>query len=140
MLINDANSLQPTFDYRWFSLSEFLNALSFLLIIIGSIEFYCAQVPYSMKGLFAGTFYFVLLVFYMLSNGMGQLFMVQSSIWKAGNIFSCGFWYLMTKFIYLLIVFVLLVMIMIKYKRRKREDVLPNEQIFAEQFFDRSTS
>ena len=140
LFINDTDFLRYTIDYRWFSLSEFFNAVSFLLIIIGTIEFYCAQVPYSMKGLVAGTFFFLFLVFYMLSNGMPQIFIINPSIWKAGSIFSCEFWYLMTKFIYLLIVFVVSVVIMTKYKRRKREDVLPNEQIFAEEFFDRTTS
>ena len=44
-------------DYKWTLLLESLLAASDLLTLIGGIEFYCAQVPYSIKGLVAGIFY-----------------------------------------------------------------------------------
>ena len=36
-------------DYRWFALVEVLFAISFTVVVMGIIEFYCAQVPFSMK-------------------------------------------------------------------------------------------
>ena len=133
---NKTSFLSNTIDYRWFSLSEFLSALSFMLITVGTIEFYCAQVPYSMKGLVLGTFFALFLVFCMLSNVLQQIFTIHISLWKTGSMFSCGFWYLQMKSVSLFIV-VSVLLVMIKcYKGRKREDVLPNEQIFAERYYD----
>ena len=48
---------------------------------------------------------------------------------------SCGFWFLFLNFIALVINAVFKSVIGILYKNRKREDVLPNEQIFAERFY-----
>ena len=131
--------LNNTIDYRWFSLSEFLSALSFMLIIIGTLESYCAQVPYSMKGLVAGTFFGIFLVFHMFSDALPQLLVILKSVWKPGTIFSCGFWYLQIKLIFLVVTVSMLVVMVKCYKRRKREDVLPNEQIFAERYYDSSS-
>ena len=47
-------------------------------------------------------------------------------------------WYVLTLLIYLLIVMSALVVVMRWYKKRKREDVLPNEQIFAERYYSRN--
>ena len=133
----DTEFLNHTIDYRWFSLPEILSAISFILIIVGTIEFYCAQVPYSMKGVVAGTFYGLFLLFHVVSNAIPKLFTIRP-IWKSGEIFSCGFWYLVTKVILLLAVMTILVVGLTCYKKRKREDVLPNEQIFAERYYDTS--
>ena len=136
---SDTNTafLKHTIDYRWFALSEALSAISFILIIVGTIEFYCAQVPYSMKGVVAGTFYGLFLLFHVVSNGIPRLFVIKS-IWRSTTIFSCGFWYLVTKIILLVVFVAFLVIIVSCYKRRKREDVLPNEHIFAERYYDKS--
>ena len=42
-------------DYRWVALAEVLFAISYSVAAVGIIEFYCAQVPFSMKELMAGT-------------------------------------------------------------------------------------
>ena len=55
--------VQETYiDYRWTALLKFLNAASDLLIIIGMLEFYCAQVPYSVKGIICGIAYGLILI------------------------------------------------------------------------------
>ena len=64
-------------------------------------------------------------------------FTMTSLEWGTGTL-SCGFWYVLTSLIYLLIVMVALVIAMRWYKKRKREDVLPNEQIFAERYYSRN--
>ena len=134
---NDSlNFLSETLDYKWIIILEALMAISDLLIAIGALEFYCAQVPYSMKGLVAGIFYALLGFFVMLSQGLLLLFKMTSLEWGTGTL-SCGFWYLLTLLIYLLIMMAASVVVMRCYKKRKREDVLPNEQIFAERYYSK---
>ena len=55
-------------DYRWTVLSESLLAVLELMVIMGGNEFYCAQVPYSMKGLTAGIIHAFLGMFMALSQ------------------------------------------------------------------------
>ena len=130
------NFLSETLDYRWLIILEALMATSRLLVLIGALEFYCAQVPYSMKGLVAGIFYALLGFFIMLSQGLLLPFKTTSLKWGTGTL-SCGFWYLLTLLIYLLIMMAASVVVMRWYKKRKREDVLPNEQIFAERYYSK---
>ena len=111
--------------------------ISELLAMIGALEFYCAQVPYSMKGVVAGIFYSLLGFFIMFSQGLLLPFKMTSLEWGMGTL-SCGFWYLLTLLIYLLIMMGASVVVMRWYKKRKREDVLPNEQIFAERYYSRN--
>ena len=131
--------LTKEIDYRWFAIPQVLSALSFILIIIGTTEFYCAQVPYSMKGVVSGIFYGTLLVFRMLSNGLPQVFGNKLTTWNLGLGFGCEFWYLQTKVIFLVIVSLILLVLLKYYKKRKREDILPNEHIFAERYYSSSS-
>ena len=96
------NFLSETLDYRWLIILEALVAISKLLAIIGALEFYCAQVPYSMKGLVAGIFYGLLAFFMMLSQRLLLPFKMTSLEWGTGTL-SCGFWYVLMLLIFLLI-------------------------------------
>ena len=131
------NFLSETLDYRWLIILEAIVAISDLLVAIGALEFYCAQVPYSMKGLVAGIFYGLLGFFMMLSQGLLLPFKMTSLEWGTGTL-HCGFWYVLMLLIYLLIMMAASVVVMRWYKKRKREDVLPNEQIFAERYYSRN--
>ena len=51
--------------------------------------------------------------------------------------FSCEFWYLLIKLIFLLAVIVSFLLVAVCYRKRKRDDVLPNEQIFAERYYSK---
>ena len=130
--------LEKLLDYRWTILLEILLAISDSFILLGGLEFFCAQVPYSMKGLVAGIVYGFIGVFMMLSQETVLLFNMKPLEWGMGTL-SCGFWYLLTLLIYLLIVMAATVFVMRWYKKRKREDVLPNEQIFAERYYSKSS-
>ena len=130
------NFLSETLDYRWIIILEALMAISELFAVVGALEFYCAQVPYSMKGLVAGIFYALLAFSMIFSQGLLLPFKMTSLEWGMGTL-SCGFWYVLTLLIYLLIVMAALVIAMRWYKKRKREDVLPNEQIFAERYYSK---
>ena len=118
-------------DYRWTAMLNLMNAFSDLMMIIGVLEFVCAQVPYFMKGLVAGATYGLLLVYTSILSGIDQLFSNSSFKWGTGVI-NCGFWYSVSVLSFLMITIILAFKF---YKRRKREDVLPNEQIFAERYY-----
>ena len=127
-------------DYRWFALADYFFALSDTMFIIGTIEFYCAQVPYSMKGLMAGSYYGLLGLCHMFHYGLSQIFRAKLHIWETKTIFSCGFWYLLTKIVLTITVMSMFALLVKYHKKRKREDILPNEHIFAEQYYSVQSS
>ena len=130
--------LNNTHNSWWIYLLQFLSITSFIFFLIGSIQFYCAQVPYTMKGLVIGIFYGLKSIFVLLSQALLQPFKTQSLAWGTGTL-SCGFWYLITRIVYLVIVIIAAILVMRWYKTRKREDLLPNEHIFAEVYYSRET-
>ena len=131
----DSGSLSNTIDNNWFILPQILSTISDLLLVIAMIEFFCAQVPYSMKGLVAGTSYGLLALFIALGRVLPLPFIITSLHWGTKTI-SCGFWYLLMKLLFLITIVTLSVAVR-RYKWRKREDVLPNEQIFAERYYSK---
>ena len=124
-------------DYRLYSIPEFLSAISYIMILVGTIEFLCAQIPYSMKGLIVGIFYGSLVLSFVLNKAMLLIFVLKSSVWEKRAAFSCGFWYFQTKLILLTIMVLSFLLMAVCYKKRKRDDVLPNEQIFAERYYSK---
>ena len=131
-----SNSLMnDIIDYRWFILVEFLFAASGTMLVIGTIEFFCAQVPYSMKGLVAGCYYGCFGLCVMFNYGLSQVFRAKLHVWESNTIFNCGFWYLLTKIIPIAMIAFTIVLSIKYHKKRKREDVLPSEHIFAEQYY-----
>ena len=134
LLHEPAGVLGAYVDYRWTALFQFLNAVSDILIMVGMLEFYCAQVPYSMKGMVAGISYSTIALCLPVFSGIEKAFEKSSLSWGTGVI-NCEFWYFMTLLL-LLVMLLIASFIMLKwYKRRKRQDVLPNEQIFAERYY-----
>ena len=131
--LKSASFLSKTINCRWFALAEILLAISYMMFMTGIIEFYCAQVPYSMKGLVVGTYYSFLGLFVAFNYDLSRVFTnrLKLHIWQKNTAFSCGFWYLLTKII-LTVSVMLIFLLAVKYhKKTKREDVLPNEHIFA---------
>ena len=129
-------SLISTIDSKWFILPQLLHSLSDLLLVIAMIEFFCAQVPYSMKGIVAGITYGLLSVFLAVNKITSTPFTIDAVSWRSGLTLSCEFWYLLMKVLFLVLITVIS-SIARRYKLRKREDVLPNEQIFAERYYSR---
>ena len=105
------------------------------MLAVGSAEFICAQTPYSMRGLMFGSAYGGFAVYAVVAYGLNQPFITQPSRWEKGKSISCGFCFLILNLVALVINAVLLCVLGILYKKRKREDVLPNEQIFAERMY-----
>ena len=132
----NSNSLtNDIIDYRWFILVEFLFAASGTMLAIGTIEFFCAQVPYSMKGLVAGCYYGCIGLYIIFNYGLSQAFMAKLQVWESNTTFNCEFWYLLTKIIPIAMTAFTIVLSIKYHKKRKREDVLPSEHIFAEQYY-----
>ena len=128
-----SGSLSNSLDSRWFILPQILSCLSDLLLVITMIEFFCAQVPYSMKGIIAGITYGLLGFFAALDRIVSLPFVLTTIHWGMRTV-SCGFWYLLTKLLLLVVIFIIMFLGR-RWKYRKREDVLPNEHIFAEEYY-----
>jgi formate hydrogenlyase subunit 3/multisubunit Na+/H+ antiporter MnhD subunit len=107
------------------------------MILVGAIEFLCAQIPYSMKGLIVGIFYGSVVLASVLNRTISHIFTLKTSIWEGKAMFSCEFWYLQIKLIFLLIMIISSLLVAVYYRKRKRDDVLPNEQIFAERYYSK---
>jgi hypothetical protein len=91
-----------------------------------------------MRGLIFGCAIGSIAIFVLVGYGISELFTRHLINWGTGNI-SCGFWYLLSVGL-LMVIHTAILSILIKYyKRRKREDVLPNEHIFAERYYDKDT-
>ena len=134
VLDNDSNI---TYDFKFYAISDVVSSASFIMIVVGAIEFVCAQIPYSMKGVIVGLFYFSIVVSFLFGQGTIFIFEATSSLWSDDVLFGCEFWYLQTKLTIFLICVVIFILWTIIYKKRKREDVLPNEHIFAERYYSK---
>ena len=130
----EKGALSSSFDIKWMVLPNILNAISIVTLGIGGIEFICAQTPYSMKGLMVGTVYGSVVIITIIGYGITVPFTRHMITWSTGVI-SCGFWYLLLMIIVSIFNSTLLLILGKLYKNRKREDVLPNEQIFAERYY-----
>ena len=133
----DKGKLSDTFDYHWMAVPDFIESLSMMVCLIGCMEYISAQVPYFMKGLAVGITISSLLlsgaVLFVLSIPLGDKKL--SSIWGA----SCGFWYALLLVVVEIGMCVVLIVLMRCYKKRIRQDVLPNEHIFAERHYSTIT-
>ena len=136
----DYGALASSFDIRLMILPSFLNSISIALLGIGGVEFICAQTPYSMRGLISGAGYGSVAIFTLIGFGITQPFRMPLPAWSStGTIISCGFWYLLMMIVHLAFNSIVLYILKKLYKNRKREDVLPNEQIFAERYYSTLT-
>ena len=94
-------------DYRLYSIPEYISAISYIMILVGAIEFLCAQIPYLMEGLIVRIIYSSLVPSLVLNRAILYMFMLKSSIiWKAESKFGSEFWYLQIKLIFLLIMII----------------------------------
>ena len=134
-LDEDHGTLSSSFDIRWMALQSFLNSVSLCALSLGGVEFICAQTPYSMRGLISGAGYGSVILFTLVGVAITHPFMMNLSIWKTGGIINCGFWYLLLVIVLFIFNGIILYILRRVYKNRKREDVLPNEQIFAERYY-----
>ena len=132
----ERGALSSTFNTMWIILPDVLNYMSAAIYGIGAFEFICSQSPYAMRGLLIGAAYGCVVLFNLIVFGIVQPFTKHSAVWGV-RIISCGFWYLLCVLLLLSVGFAALVVVMKWYRYRKREDVLPNEQVFAERYYSK---
>ncbi len=133
----ESGILGSNFNMKWMILPRLLNSVSLITLITGAFELICSQSPYSMRGLLFGAIYGSVVPYCtIVGYGIWNPFMKHSTVWGTGIIyFSCEFWFLLLILLFLMAYTIILRILMKWYKNRKREDVLPNEQIFAERYY-----
>ncbi len=137
VFIAESGILSSNFNMKWMILPHFLNSVSLIALVTGAFEFICSQSPYSMRGLLFGAIYGCVILYRVIGHGVLKPFTKYSKqVWGTG-IISCEFWYLLLILLFLMAYTIMLCILMKWYKNRKREDVLPNEQIFAERYYAR---
>ena len=130
----DHVTLNPGVNIWWMAIPFLVDSLSVYVLSIAGLEFAVSQTPYSMRGLVMGTIYAMLVLSLPVGIGISVPFTKQLSIWGTG-IISCGFWYALLLLVVEVLVGFMLIAMQRWYKKRKREDVLPNEHIFAERYY-----
>ena len=129
-------TLGSSFDIRWIALQSCLNSVSMFMLGLGGVEFICAQTPYTMRGLISGAGYGSVVLFTLVGIAITKPFMMNLPVWNSsGGIINCGFWYSLLVIVFFIFNGAILCILRRVYKNRKREDVLPNEQIFAERYY-----
>ena len=126
------------FDYRWIAIPDFLQSASLAFLYVGAVEYVSAQTPYLMKGLMIGVIYCSVLVSIGIWLALSIPFHQKWSAWNT-SIISCGFWYVLMLVIIQISIFIILTILMLWYKRRRRQDVLPNDHFFAERYYSTNT-
>ena len=129
-------TLGSSINFRWIAVPLSVYSLSACVLVIGLLEFIVSQTPYSMRGLIMGTCYCMIALCAPVVMSISVPFTRDLSIWGDG-IFSCGFWYALLLLMIEVLVGIMLIAMRRWYKKRKREDVLPNEHIFAERYYDK---
>ncbi len=137
IFVAESGILDSNFNMKWMILPSLLNSVSLIALITGAFELICSQSPYSMRGLLFGAMYGCVMLYGVIGYGVSKPFTKYSKqVWGTG-IISCEFWYLLLILLFLVAYAIMLCILMKWYKNRKREDVLPNEQIFAERYYTR---
>ena len=127
-------NLKSQFNPKWIALPDLVQGVSLMLLFIGAVEFLSSQVPYSMKGLMVGMTYSSIFLSLFTWLIITIPFYSKTIAWGEGTN-SCGFLYTLTLAVVQIGIFIILALLKIYYKKRKREDVLPNEQIFAINYY-----
>ena len=135
---SDLQAQNTTFSYYWITIPDFVNTISFSMLCIGAVEFLSSQTPKNMRGIMIGATYCSLFV----SSGVWFVLLIpftkKSSVWGTRTI-NCGFWLSLILAIIQVCICLFLIILARWYKTRRRQDVLPNEHIFAERYYSRDT-
>ena len=136
IFMEQSGILNSNFNMQWMILVRVFNSISSITSITGAFEFICSQSPYSMRGLLFGATYCCVMLYFLVGYGIMKPFtkLSTSISWGAG-IISCEFWYLLLILVILILNSIMVCILSKWYKNRKREDVLPNEQVFAERYY-----
>ena len=112
-----------------------LDNISITMFSISAIEFLASQSPYSIRELMVSAGYGSVFVFTLIGYGIYWPFILHFS-----SGISCEFWYYLLSVLHVLVIVSgILLAVGRWYKNRKREDVLPNEHIFAARYYTQET-
>ena len=127
-------------DYHYVPIPKLFEGLSKILLFGSTLEFLCAQSPYSMKGILFGMLYASCSVFVVLTY-IGFIpfhFEVGNINWADVPMHGCGFWFFVVYLGVSLILTTLFAVMNCTYKKRQRSEALPSEHYFAEGYYDHS--
>ena len=127
-----------TFSHYWIAIPDFLETISVVMLHVGAAEFLSAQVPHFMKGLMIGVTYCSLFVSSAIWFLLSIPFTKKMFGWDTRTI-SCGFWFSLILAVTQICICPFLIILTRWYKKRRRQDVLPNEHIFAERYYSTDT-
>ena len=133
IFMEQSGILNSNFNMQWMILVQLFSSISVITSVTGAFEFICSQSPYSMRGLLSGITYCCIMLYSMVGYGIMKPFTTSIS-WGTEAI-SCEFWYLLLILVILILNSIMVCILSKWYKNRKREDVLPNEQVFAERYY-----
>ncbi len=123
-------------NYKWLIFIQPILGTAVYILLCSYLELLCAQSPYSMKGLLAGTFYCVGFIAVSVSTGLIQVFGSLIKMFSG----KCRLWWY-TALLGLTTVLMCLQFISVKcYKLRKRDETLRNDQMFAVDYFNKYLS
>lgn len=118
-------------SFFWLAIPSVILNLAISFIAIAIVEFIAAQCPYSMKGLVFGmcnlSFGLSIILFY--------LFSIPFQKFEFGSL-GCMFWYLVACVTIVIVIFITFLIASYRYQNRQRDDNLPSQHYFAEQFYD----
>ena len=115
MFYESRGALSLSLNYKWTAIPQFIHSTSMALIFISGLEFLCAQVPYSMKGLVFGTTYGFGAISTAVALSLSFLFKEKLFNWSTGVI-SCGFWYFFQVLVVIIMISVFASVILKWYK------------------------
>ena len=124
-----------TFGYYWITIPDILEAISVVMLHIGAAEFLSAQVPQFMKGILIGITYCSLFISGALWFALFKPFTIKNFWGTKIATVSCGFWFSVILAIIEICICLLLIILTRWHKKRRRQDVLPNEHIYAERYY-----
>ena len=115
--------------FKWLIPSRLFGSISRYLLISSAVEFVYAQSPYSMKGLLGGVVYATTGLTVFLSYGWSLL--IKKIVVNSSIEHRCGSWYYFSVIVFNMVLVCFGCMIKKWYSLRKRDEQVPNEQIFA---------
>jgi peptide/histidine transporter 3/4 len=124
-------------SYKWLVVPMIFSGMSVYCLLTSSVEFFSAQSPYSMKGLVGGLAYCMCGIAVLLSLGAKSLF---RSLFKKNKFgedikLGCGVWFFLSVSL-LTLIWILVVLVATKcYRRRRRDENVHNEHIFAVNYY-----
>ncbi len=140
LYLYDKGKASNLISYQWVPIPKLLECFAKIWLFGSTLEFICAQSPYSMKGLLFGMAYAVCGVFVSISfvAFLPFHYNIHTIHWKHIPM-GCGFWFFAVCLMLSLILAAVFLATSCCYKKRQRNENLPgSEHYFAENYYDHS--